>query len=156
MNPNIPNRPALGQRPKRTKAPFGTARSNLRQNRKPRHIGTADYLRLIGAAKSIQGGRCIGHLAGITHECEDPFDAMHLIPQRTLVSKFGEGHESLTDERLCIFGCRTIHGSFDEWRGVLKTPAVRNDIRSNAHPDFETAVTEYGLENEANRIFDGA
>lgn len=122
-----------------------------------RHITQKDYLRMIGAAKARQNGQCAGHLAGINHECQEPFDFAHIIDQQTLVKKFGEGHESLTDDRLGIYACRKIHGDFDKWGGELSQVDIRADLVAVADSlgTFE-AAKHYGLEIELERKIIGA
>lgn len=153
--PNIPDREPVRQRQPSSKPPFGTVRSQLGKKPSSRHIRQADYLGCIGRAKARQGGICIGLLAGIDHEC-DEMQWLHLVDQAVIVRKLGEGHPALTDDRIGAYGCQFINGSLDEWRGPLKDPAARNHLRTFAHPEFDDALADHGLEVEADRKFDGA
>lgn len=148
-------RPPVGQRQSSTKPPFGTHRKPLGRPKKSRHIRQGDYLRLVGVSKALQGGRCVGLLAGIEHECDD-FQFLHFVDQQQIVKILGEGHPALTDERLGAYGCQWMNNSLDEWRGPLREIEARNRVRAEAHPEFEAALAEYGLENAADRKFDGA
>ena len=139
------------------KAPFGSTRSPLKKSQgSTRHIRQRDYLALVGKAKSDQRGRCIGHIVDVEHECEGPFDAMHMVDQQRIVTVLGEGSEALTDNRLVVYGCRFIHGSFDNWSGDFRDPEDRAHLMRAAHPGLKVAVRHYGLEAELDRKIYGA
>lgn len=139
------------------KPAFGTVRYELK---KPsgisRHIRQADYLKCIGRAKARQGGVCVALLAGIDHECEDPFDWLHGVNQAVIAAKLGPDTPALTDDRIGAYGCRWTNASLDEWRGPLRDIDTRLHLRTFWHPDFDVAIAEYGLEVEAERKWEGA
>lgn len=149
-------RGAPGQRQPKTKPPFGSVRKPLAKKQSSRHIKQADYLALIGSAKASQGGRCLGHIAGIEHDCTDPFDFIHAVDQQAIVRKLGEGHPALTDPRLGGYACRFIHGSFDHWSGPLREVEARANFVPLIHPDIYDAAKEYGLDGELDRKVAGA
>lgn len=151
----VPDRAPVTQRPPKKESTFGKRSKGLRRSKPRRHINQADYLRCIGAAKARQGGRCVGLLAGIDHEC-DRMEWLHFVDQTVIANKLGEGSAALTDDRIGAYGCRWLNGSLDNWRGPLRNPELRRHLRTFAHPDFEEALVEYGLEVEADRKFNGA
>lgn len=122
----------------------------------PRHIRQGDYLSMVGQAKASQNGRCVGHRAGIDHDCTDPFDFAHLVKQQSIVREHGEGHPALTDPRLGVYACRFIHSSFDGWSGELRDPVTRMALVAQAHPDLDAALDEYGLRAYFDREVMGA
>jgi hypothetical protein len=140
------------------KAPFGTVRHELKKNSASgsgRYIKASDYLKCIGKAKARQGGVCVALLAGIDHECEDPFDWLHGVNQSVIAAKLGPDSPALTDDRIGAYGCRWTNASLDEWRGPLRDIDTRLQLKAFWHPGFELAVIEYGLEVEAERKWEG-
>lgn len=136
---------------------FGTVRKPLekKSSGSTRYIRQADYLKQIGKAKARQGGVCVGLLAGIEHDCTE-MEWLHVVDQKVLAGKLGPDTPALTDERMGMYGCRFINGSFDEWRGPLRDIDERENLMLYAHPDLHTAVAEYGLEVEYERKIEGA
>jgi hypothetical protein len=141
---------------KTVKAPFGQGpRKPLKKSTGQRHIRQADYLSAIGKAKARQGGVCVGLLAGIEHDCTE-MEWLHVVDQKVLVSKLGPETPALTDDRMGMYGCRFINGSFDEWRGELREIDTRQNLITYAHPELLTAIAHYGLGVELERKIQGA
>ena len=128
--------------PSPPKAPFGT-RTPLKKTAKSRPMNAQQYLAALGKAKSIQGGRCIGLIAGVEHECADPFDAMHKIPQRT-ITDHTDDPKALADHRNIYYGCRTIHAMFDAGRIELPDP-----------DGFDDYCTDFGFDSNDGRYWFG-
>jgi hypothetical protein len=140
------------------KAPFGTVRHELKKNSASgsgRYIKASDYLKCIGKAKARQSGVCVGLLAGIEHDCTE-MEWLHVVDQKVLAGKLGPDTPALTDERMGMYGCRFINGSFDEWRGPLRQIDERENLMLYAHPELHTAIAEYELQVEYERKIEGA
>lgn len=105
-----------------TKPPFGEGpRKQLKKSGKRRPMNAQQYLSALGKAKANQGGKCVGLIAGIDHECSDPFDACHVIPQQT-ITKHTEDPKALSDPRNILYACRWIHSRFDAGQIELPDP----------------------------------